>query len=364
MAAPQTVVQRLSIHAAIAAAAIAAVALLALLPAPADAAGIGRVSISVPVKAAAPSNARFEVRASGVQAVALYVDGKRRWRRVAKGRFAHTGYLHTRRLRQGRHRLTVLARRGDRIARASRVIRVTRSNGQPRRKVPSATPAGSGGLLLDAGFEDGLANWNTAGVGDVVPTVGGDVVRSGTRSARVALTGGQDRSELILGGDGGDSTDGTAELHDGDERYYAFSINVQRMMYGRPGAHNLFLQLKSDGEGSPNFGLQLWDYEGKRGLWSHGNAMGGDRYLAPLAHNQWHDVLVHFKASTTGNGFYRVYLNGQLVDSRDNVSVIRPDRSSGYIKTGLYRNGGQIPGTSDIRIDAARLGTTQASVTG
>ncbi len=363
MAAPHTAAHRLWLRAAIAATTIAIVALLALLPATSQAA-TGRVSIAAPAKIAAPANAHFKVRASGVRAVALYVDGKRRWRRATKGRFGHAGVLHTRHLRPGRHRLTVRGVRGSRVARATRVVRVARpTNVQKRQAAPSATPAGANGLLLDAGFEDGLSNWNTAGVGDVVPSVGSDVVRSGARSARVTLTGGQDRSELILGGNGNGSTDGTVELHDGDERFYAFSINVRQMVYGRPGAHNLITQLKSNGEGSPNFGLQLWDYQGKRGLWSHGGAMGGDRYLAPLAHDQWHDVLIHFKASSTG-GFYRVYLDGQLVDSRDGVNVIRSDRDGGYIKTGLYRNGDEIPGTSDIRLDAARLGTTQASVTG
>jgi hypothetical protein len=343
-------------------AAIVAALVLALLLAT-DASAAGRVSISAPAKVAAPTNAHFKIRATGVKAVALYVDGKRRWRHATKGRFGRKGVLHTRHLRPGRHRLTVRARRGDRVARATRIVRISRAS-KARPRTPSATPADASGLLLDAGFENGLANWNTAGVGDTVPTVGGGVVRSGARSARVALTGGQDRSELILGGDGGGSTDGTVELHNGDERFYAFSINVQQMVYGEPGAHNLITQLKSDGEGSPNFGLQLWDYQGKRGLWSHGDAMDGDRYLAPLSHNQWHDVVIHFKASSTGAGFYRVYLDGQLVDSRDGVSVIRSDRSSGYIKTGLYRNGDEIPGTSEIRVDAARLGTTQASVSG
>ncbi len=33
-----------------------------------------------------------------------------------------------------------------------------------------------------------------------------------------------------------------------------------------------------------------------------------------------------------------------------------------YIKDGLYRNGEEIPGTSEIRLDAARLGDTMLSV--
>jgi polysaccharide lyase-like protein len=233
---------------------------------------------------------------------------------------------------------------------------------------PTPTSAPTPALLLDAGFESGLANWNTAGVGDVVPTTVSDIVRTGSKSAKVILTGSQSRSELILGGNGTDSTTGAVHLAEGDERYYAFSFYIESMVYGRPGAHNLIMQFKSDGTGSPNFGLQLWDYEGDdghsggRGLWSSGDAMDGDRFLSPLAERRWHDVVIHFRASKQGDGFYRVYLDGELVDSRDDVSMIRPDRSYAYVKNGLYRNGGTAPGTSEIRLDAARLGTSQASV--
>ena len=117
------------------------------------------------------------------------------------------------------------------------------------------------------------------------------------------------------------------------------------MVYGHPGAHNLIMQFKSDGEGSPNFGLQLWDYEGDdgisggKGLWSHGDAMGGDRFLAPVSEHAWHDVAIHFRASSHDDGFYEVFLDGSLIDSRSGVSMIVPGRSSAYIKTGLYRNG-------------------------
>jgi len=192
----------------------------------------------------------------------------------------------------------------------------------------------------------------------VVPTVVGDVVRAGTRSAAVVLTGSQNRSELTLGGNGGGS--GTIGFSEGDERYYGFSFNVLEMTYGRAGAHNLVMQLKSDGEGSPAFGLQLWDSAGRRGLWSHGRAMGGDRYLAPIAHGAWQDVVVHFRASSQDAGSYELYLNGQLLDARHGVSTIVPGHHMAYIKNGIYRNGAEIPGRSDIRLDAARLGSTWA----
>lgn len=210
---------------------------------------------------------------------------------------------------------------------------------------------------VDAGFEDGFRSWNMAGVGDVAPTLVGDIVREGSTSARVALVDSQNRSELILGGS---ATGGTLQFYEGDERFYGFSFNVREMTYGRPGAHNLVMQLKSDGEGGPNFGLQLWDYQGKRGLWSHGGAMGGDRFLHAVDHSAWHDVVIHFKASSTGAGFYKLYLNGELIDSRGDVSTIVPGHSFVYVKNGLYRNGGTIPGTSEIRLDAGRLGSSWA----
>jgi hypothetical protein len=203
-----------------------------------------------------------------------------------------------------------------------------------------------------------LRNWNIGGVGDVVPTLVDDIVREGSRAASVVLTGSQSRSELTLGGNGGGS--GTISFSEGDERFYGFSFNVREMTYGRAGAHNLVMQLKSDGEGSPAFGLQLWDYQGKRGLWSHGSAMGGDRYLAPIAHGAWQDVVVHFKASSQGAGSYELFLNGELLDARNGVSTIVPGHSTVYIKNGIYRNGAAIPGRSDIRLDAARLGGTWA----
>jgi len=258
-------------------------------------------------------------------------------------------------MRLGKHRP-----RARRARRANRVLRLAANS--------AVSQPPSGETVLDAGFENGLANWNTAGVGDVTPTVTSDIVRSGSRACNVELTGSQDRSELILGGNGSGSTTGMVEFREGAEDWYAFSFNIQQMVYGHPGAHNIIMQFKSEGEGSPNFGLQLWNYAGDdghsggRGLWSTGDAMGGDRFLAPVSERQWHDVAIHFKASSQDAGFYQVYLDGQLVDSREGVSMIVPGHEYAYIKNGLYRNGGAIPGTSDIRIDAARLGTSLSSV--
>jgi hypothetical protein len=247
-----------------------------------------------------------------------------------------------------------------------------------RRTVPSTQVASNSAVtvtaptvdaaepLLDAGFENGLQNWNIAGVGEVVPSVTNSIARSGSESCRMVLSGSQTRSELILGGNGGGSTAGTVEFHEGSEYWYGFSFDIQQMVYGHPGAHNLIMQFKSNGEGSPNFGLQLWDVNGEKGLWTAGTSMqvgsSGERFLAPVSERQWHDVAIHFRASSQGAGFYEIFLDGKLVDSRSNVSMIVPGHTSAYIKNGLYRNGGAIPGTSEINLDSAKLGTSLASV--
>ncbi len=207
-------------------------------------------------------------------------------------------------------------------------------------------------------------------MGEVTPTTVSDIVRTGARSGRVVLSGSQNRSELILGGNGTGSNSGTRKFVEGDEYWYGFSFYIESMVYGRPGAHNLIMQFKTADTGSPNFGLQFWNYKGDngqyasnpKGLWSHGGSMGGDRFLAPVSERAWHDVVIHFKASASGSGFYEVYLDDKLIDSRTGVSMMVSGGPYAYIKNGLYRNGGNIPGTSEIRLDAARLGTSLAAV--
>jgi Polysaccharide lyase len=259
--------------------------------------------------------------------------------------------------------------RARRLHRASRNASIS-SNSVVSRRRTKAAPSSAAANPFDAGCDGSLVNWNTAGVGESMPTPAGDIVRSGSGSCRVALSETQDRSELIFGGNGGASTAGMFEFREGDEYWYGFSFYIVSMTYGRPGAHNLIMQFKGEGEGSPAFGLQLWDYEGDdgeyednpRGLWSHGPSMGGDRFLAPVPEQTWHDVAIHFRASSSSAGFYEVYLDGNLIDSRGGVSMIADGASYAYVKDGLYRNGDEIPGSSEIRLDAARLGSSLSSV--
>ncbi|MGV1048486.1 MAG: heparin lyase I family protein [Solirubrobacterales bacterium] len=221
---------------------------------------------------------------------------------------------------------------------------------------------------LVAGFEDGLAGFNLSGVGEVVPQVIPPGDPPGDASCRFVLRGGEDRSELVLGGRGSYGDYGTVDFEEGSEAWFGFSVLVRKMVYGRPGAHNLIMQFKSEGTGSPNFGLQLWDVDGNRGLWTGGPSQevdhGGERFLAPFSPQHWHRIEIHFRASSQREGFYQVFLDGRLVDRHRDVSMIVPRHESAYIKTGLYRNGGEIPGKSVLLLDSVKLGPTRVSVAG
>ncbi len=370
-------------------AAVTAICLLGAAPASAS------LKIVAPATAKAQQPVHFSASPSApTQTMAFYVDGRRRWVDTSPSwQFGPSGYVD---LNAGRHVLKVRARQTDAVVTTTRTIYVepSTSGGDAHspvasastsshpassrapaagpgleRSVPVSAPnpeavASGGSALREANCENGLSGWSTAGVGEAVPTVTSSSSRTGAKACRVVLSGTQNRSELIFGGSGQEAV----EFHEGDEYWYGFSFNIQQMVYGHPGDQNIIMQFKSDGEGSPAFGLQLWDYAGDdghsggKGLWSEGTAMGEQRYLAPVSERQWHDVAIHFKASAHGNGFYEVFLDGNLVDARSGVSMIVPGHSYAYIKDGLYRNGAASPGTSELLLDSAKLGTSATAV--
>lgn len=227
---------------------------------------------------------------------------------------------------------------------------------------PGEAPARGPAPFFTSGFEHGLYGFNLAGVGDVDPTVTASNAAVGRHSCRVVLRGEQGRSELIVGGGGGRSANSTIEFEEGDEGWFGFSFNVRKLVWGRIGIHNLIMQFKSEGTGSPEFALQLSDVGGQRGFWSSGGASVVDRFIAPVEPRRWHRALFHFRASNNGNGFFRVFLDGQPIDGRNRVSLIEPGERSAYLKLGLYRNGEELRGESVVLIDSVKLGRTRDSV--
>ena len=363
---------------------------------PAGAIADGSVRILAPRATSTSGAIRYIAKVSGSsREVSFLVDGRARWRgRVHGKHFQRAGYLPASKLGNGRHALLVrVRRRGGRVVSAKRVVHVSNRSrvigGEQPTSTPTSAPEPAPAVptepqstpppsveetasapapapspaptssLVEAGFENGLQNWNTAGVGEVVPTTASDIVREGSKAARVALTGTQKRSELILGGTGTDEFD-PWKFNEGDEYFYGFSFYIDSMVYGYPGAHNLIMQLKGHDEESPYFALGLWDY-GNRGLWVEEGETSVNRFLSPVSEHQWHDVAVHFRDSATGTGFYEVFLDGSLIGSRNNVSLMSKSADFAYIKNGIYRSS-KLTGTSEIRLDAAKLGRTWDSV--
>jgi Polysaccharide lyase len=174
--------------------------------------------------------------------------------------------------------------------------------------------------------------------------------------------------QSVFDEDDGASDVVTVQVVEGEEYAFAFSFQILQMVYGEPGADNLIVHLNGDASEAPSFGLQLWDYAADewqgdwRGLWASGEALGEDRFLAPVSEREWHDVIVHFEASSVGTGYYEVFLDGEAVDARSDVSLIAPGSSSAQVELGLFRDGERVQGTSEILFDAAKLGSTVASV--
>jgi hypothetical protein len=173
--------------------------------------------------------------------------------------------------------------------------------------------------------------------------------------------------QSVFNEDDGASDVVTVQVVEDEEYAFAFSFQILQMVYGEPGADNLIVHLGSDASEAPSFGLQLWDYAADewqdwRGLWASGEAVGDDRFLAPVTEREWHDVIVHFEASSLGTGYYEVFLDGEPVDALGGISLIAPGSSSAQVELGLFRDGERVQGTSEILFDAAKLGSTVASV--
>lgn len=103
---------------------------------------------------------------------------------------------------------------------------------------------------------------------------------------------------------------------EGDEFAISLDFLIQPTAYRPPGAENPILRLGDPASELPLFGLQLWDDgAGQRGLWSSGEAIGGERFLAPLTEGVWHTVVAYFAGSADSAGLYLVALDDQPIDS-------------------------------------------------
>lgn len=157
---------------------------------------------------------------------------------------------------------------------------------------------------------------------------------------------------------------GPVQIYEGDEYAYSFSFQIQPDVYRAPGEDNLILRFADEADESHSLGLQLWDDGSgtQRGLWASGDAMEGERFLAPLAEGAWHEVVLYFQASSEDDGLYLLLLDGEPIDTRAWVSLIDSAGGYGLLEAGLLREGERIDDASEIVFGPARLGETLESV--
>jgi hypothetical protein len=150
------------------------------------------------------------------------------------------------------------------------------------------------------------------------------------------------------------------QIQEGDEYAYSFSFYIEPAVYRSPGEDNLIVQFLDEASESHSFGLQLWDdgSGAQRGLWASGDAMGEERFLAPVAERAWHQVVVYFEASSEGDGLYLLLLDGEPIDARGWVSLIEPGSSEALLDAGLFRDGEEVIGDTDIFFGPAKLSET------
>jgi hypothetical protein len=153
---------------------------------------------------------------------------------------------------------------------------------------------------------------------------------------------------------------GPVQIHEGDEYAYSFSFYIQPEVYRAPGEENMILRVGDEMDQSHSLGLQLWDDGSgtQRGLWASGEAMDGERFLAPVTEGAWHEVVLYFQASSEDDGLYLLLLDGVPIDTRAWVSLIDSTAGYGLLEAALFRDGERVTGSPEIYFGPARLSET------
>lgn len=144
------------------------------------------------------------------------------------------------------------------------------------------------------------------------------------------------------------------QVEEGGAYLLSSSFELSPTVFRPPGDANLLVQFNGAGALEPSFGLQLWD-DGLsgRGLWSSGEAMGGERFLAPLAEE--HELELYFQASSEAAGFYLAFLDGEPIDARVGVGLIAPGSDRATVEVGLFRDGEFVSADAELVFLAANI---------
>lgn len=174
-----------------------------------------------------------------------------------------------------------------------------------------------------------LSHYSMQIVGDGQQRQGNYAARYEVRDGDVPNFGGDERSEA--------STNGlaSAEVREGDERWYEFSIKFDENMPNPTGWWFIVMQWHA-GKGSPPLAINLGN-DGVLNLTADGVRGTPARPIGPIQRGQWVDYVVHAKFSRKASvGFVEVWENG--VQKVPKTSQVTMSSKSNYLKQGIYRH--------------------------
>lgn len=367
-----------ALRVALLAGALAALLLLSALPL-ADASAKKKqrsLAIVSPDKGAkVKGKIRLAIRASKVyKRVAFRMDGRRLFvDRKYPFKFRKKGVLKTKRLKRGRHRLMVAAkRRNGKVDKAWRVFRVTKAQKKRRRRAlrpPAPAPAppaprpqlfGTCTAPTNQSFESDIEQPPGLRGTEAVPgriTLSDAFSAVGARSGRFELQAGDE----VASGNRVEITSGTSQAFpEGTESWIRQATLISDIGFNENGWR--IVRQHHSSNGSPAIAVFV-DTDPLRFRVGHGDGSRDDWESPPISRNTWYDLTIHWVAASNNGGFVEVWFAQagqvpQMVARTNNVTT-REDHS--YYKTGLYRTD-SIAETDVVFHDGVCMGSTQQQV--
>ena len=283
------------------------------------------------VKNAVRASRAFTRVRFGVDRRVLWVD------RRSPFRFRRTGYLDTRRLSRGRHRLWVEGRRRNgRLRRVSRAFFVRRRARRPRSPAP---PQPFGGAVLfrgdfDTGDTEQFRNVQSA-PGRVTVGTSDPAPFEGSHRARFEVRPGDESA-------GGNRAEVTGpSFEESSERWIRQAIYVPTGTATERG-WRLVMQFHAFGGGSPPLAVFLESGASPRFEVGHGDSSTFDWHGPGIQRNRWYDIALHVRFSPNpSEGFVEVYFNGRrqrLTNGQTRRYRATSEEGGAYYKTGIYRS--------------------------
>ena len=314
--------------------------LAAALPAAPASAQTRSLAIASPGKfAKVQGRMKVRVRASrGYTRVAFGVDRRVLWvDRRYPFRFRRSGFLDTRGLASGRHRLWVEGRRRDGdVTRVSRAFVVQRRGRRPRSPAP---PNPLGGRVLfrgdfDTGDAEQFRNVQSEpgrvkiGSGNPAPFEGSHRARFEVRRGDEAASG--NRAEVT-----------GPSFEEGSERWIRQAIYVPSGT-ATEGGWRLVMQFHAFGGGSPPLAVFLESGRDLSFEVGHGDSSTFDWRGPRIQRNRWYAIALHVRFSPNpSEGFVEVYWGGRrqrLTNGRMRRYRATSEDGGAYYKTGIYRD--------------------------